>query len=62
MTTQSGTFPVSQSATGMPATNVYQGGVSNNQVTFFGVPVLPPGSNNAETIRTNSMLDYLVEN
>jgi hypothetical protein len=40
------------------APNVYQGVVSGNQVTFFGVPVLPPGQNGSRTFRiTNVRID-----
>jgi hypothetical protein len=40
------------------APNAYQGLVFGNQVTFFGVPVLPPGPNGSRTFRiTNVRFD-----
>jgi len=40
------------------APNVYQGVVTGNQVTFFGVPVLAPGTNAARVFRiTNLRVD-----
>jgi large repetitive protein len=38
-----------------PAPNVYQGLVSGNQVTFLGVPVVPPGSNGSRVFRITNV-------
>ncbi len=38
-----------------PAPNVYQGVVSGNQVTFFGVPILAPGTTDARVIRITNV-------
>jgi large repetitive protein len=38
-----------------PAPNAYQGVVSGNQVTFFGVPVVPPGSNGQRIFRITNV-------
>jgi hypothetical protein len=38
------TSPTATQGAAIPAPNVYQGVVSGNQVTFFGVPVIPPGT------------------
>jgi hypothetical protein len=43
---QSATTGVITVAAGVP--NVYQGVVNGNSVTFFGVPVLPPGTSNQQ--------------
>ena len=37
------------------APNVYQGVVSGNSVTFFGVPVIPPGSTASRTYRITNV-------
>jgi hypothetical protein len=37
------------------APNVYQGVVSGNQVTFYGVPVLPPGTSGARVFRITNI-------
>jgi large repetitive protein len=37
--------------TAAPAANVYQGIVTGNQVTFYGVPVVPPGTNGSRIFR-----------
>jgi len=37
------------------APNVYQGVVSGNSVTFFGVPVIPPGSTASRTYRLTNV-------
>jgi len=37
-------------ATGNPGANVFQGVVSGSQVTFFGIPVLPPVSSGFERV------------
>ena len=43
-----------------PAPNVYQGVVSGNAVTFYGVPVLPPGAGGSRIFRiTNVRLNAL---
>jgi large repetitive protein len=59
--TQTGTngltyFTTVTSSTATPTTavaapNVYQGVVTGNQVTFFGVPVVPPGTNGTRVFR-----------
>ncbi|HLI84654.1 MAG TPA: hypothetical protein VKV17_12090 [Bryobacteraceae bacterium] len=38
-----------------PAPNVYQGVVSGNQVTFYGVPVVPPGTNSTRVFRITNV-------
>jgi hypothetical protein len=38
-----------------PAWNVYQGVVSGNQVTFYGVPVIPPGTTSNRTFRITNV-------
>jgi hypothetical protein len=48
----SGTQTVANAA---PAANVYQGVVSGNQVTFFGVPVVPPGTNGSRVFRITNI-------
>jgi len=37
------------------APNVYQGVVSGNQVTFYGVPVVPPGTNGQRVFRITNV-------
>jgi len=37
------------------APNVYQGVVSGNQVTFYGVPVVPPGTSGARVFRITNL-------
>jgi len=37
------------------AANVYQGIVSGNQVTFYGVPIIPPGTNGARVYRITNV-------
>jgi hypothetical protein len=50
--------PNASATPGNAAPNVYQGVVSGNQLTFFGVPVLAPGNNAARVFRiTNVRLD-----
>ncbi|HLK48745.1 MAG TPA: hypothetical protein VKT49_11455 [Bryobacteraceae bacterium] len=44
-----------QTAGNTSAPNVYQGLVSGNSVTFFGVPVIPPGSSAARTFRITNV-------
>jgi hypothetical protein len=39
----------------VPARNVYQGVVSGNSVTFFGVPVFPPTTNGSRTYRVTNV-------
>ena len=38
-----------------PAANIYQGIVNGNSVTFFGVPILPPGTTGARTFRFTNL-------
>jgi hypothetical protein len=38
-----------------PAPNTYQGVVSGNQVTFYGVPVVPPGTTGARVFRITNV-------
>jgi hypothetical protein len=38
-----------------PAWNTYQGVVMGNQVTFYGVPVVPPGTNSNRTFRVTNI-------
>jgi len=40
---------------GAPAPNVFQGIVAGNQVTFLGVPVIPPGPNGARVFRITNV-------
>lgn len=40
---------------GSAAPNVYQGVVKGNQVSFIGVPVLPPGTNSARVLRITNV-------
>lgn len=54
-----GTTPPGGAAGGTQAPNMYQGVVNGSNVTFFGVPIVPPGSNGARVyritgIRTNA--------
>jgi hypothetical protein len=50
--------PNASASPGNAAPNVFQGVVSANQLTFFGVPVLAPGNNAARVLRiTNVRLD-----
>jgi hypothetical protein len=42
-------------ATAVPSANVFQGIVSGNQVTFFGVPIVPPGTNGSRVIRITNV-------
>ena len=37
------------------AANVYQGVVQGNQVTFYGVPIIPPGTNGARVYRITNV-------
>jgi hypothetical protein len=41
--------------TGTPAPNLYQGVVSGNQVTFFGVPIVPPGTSGQRVYRITNV-------
>src|SRR5579871_6205602 len=56
-----GVAVMSNTAHGSPGTpttgapNVYQGVVSGNSVTFFGVPVIPPGSTASRTYRITNV-------
>lgn len=48
----------SPTAAAMPANaapNVYQGVVNGNQVTFYGVPMLPPGANGTRVYRITNL-------
>jgi len=50
--------PSASATPGNAAPNAYQGVVSGNQLTFFGVPVLAPGNNGVRLLRiTNLRLD-----
>jgi len=42
-------------AGGTQAPNVYQGVVNGNQVTFFGVPIVPPGTTGARVYRITNI-------
>ncbi|MBV9505718.1 MAG: hypothetical protein JO323_12015, partial [Acidobacteriia bacterium] len=41
--------------TASPVPNVYQGVVAGNQVTFFGVPVVPPGTSGSRVFRITNV-------
>src|SRR5579883_613760 len=47
--------PLGSPVAAPPAANIYQGVVNGNSVRFFGVPVLPPGSNGARTYRITNL-------
>jgi large repetitive protein len=49
------TAVVSSDDAPVPAPNVYQGVVAGNQITFFGVPVLPPGTNGNRVFRITNV-------
>lgn len=38
-----------------PAWNTFQGVVNGNQVTFYGVPIVPPGTNSNRTLRITNI-------
>ena len=47
--------PVTAAGGTTPAPNVYQGVVSGNTVTFYGVPILPPGNTGARVYRITNL-------
>ena len=47
--------PAAGAAAGTAAANTYQGVVSGNQVTFYGVPVVPPGTSSSRTLRITNV-------
>jgi len=47
--------PVSALGGSIPAPNVYQGVVSGNSVTFFGVPVMPPTTTGSRVFRITNV-------
>jgi uncharacterized repeat protein (TIGR01451 family) len=49
------TLGTAVSSGAIPAPNMYQGVVNGNSVTFFGVPVLPPGANNTRAYRITNV-------
>jgi hypothetical protein len=53
--TPGATFNTAVSSAGVFAPNVYQGVVSGNSVTFFGVPVLPPTTTGARVFRITNV-------
>jgi hypothetical protein len=54
-TYQTAVGPTSTPTAPVTAPNVYQGIVSGNQVTFLGVPVVPPGTNGNRVFRITNV-------
>ena len=52
---QVGVQPANGPSPGTAAWNTYQGVVSGNQVTFYGVPVVPPSSTSNRTFRITNI-------
>jgi large repetitive protein len=52
---QVGVQPPAGPAPGTAAWNTYQGVVTGNQVTFYGVPVVPPGTTANRTLRITNV-------
>jgi len=48
--TGGGTIPVMSGGTGVPPANMYLGAVTSNQVTFNGIPILPPVTSGATRV------------
>ncbi len=47
--------PTASASPANAAPNVYQGIVSGNQVSFYGIPVLPPGTNSERVLRITNI-------